>query len=33
MFGGVEGYKATRGVDISRGLEKTLENLKKAAEG
>ncbi len=33
MFGGVEGYKATRGVDISRGLEKTLENLKKTAEG
>lgn len=33
MFGGVEAYKATRGADISRGLEKTLENLRKAAEG
>ena len=33
MFGGVESYKATRGVDIARGLEKTLENLRKAAEG
>ena len=33
MSGGVEPYKATRGADIAKGLEKTLGNLRKAAEG
>lgn len=32
MMGGVEAYKATRGVDIATGMAKTLENLRQAAE-
>ena len=32
MMGGTETYNKVRGVDVSRGMEKTLENLKKAAE-
>ncbi len=33
MFGGLDAYKATRGVDIANGMKKTLQNLKAAAEG
>ncbi len=33
MFGGTEAYQAGRGVDVANGMDKTLENLKKAAEG
>lgn len=31
MFGGTEVYQKTRGV--VKGMEKTLQNIKKAAEG
>ena len=30
MFGGAENFKATRGADIASGMEKTLENVRKA---
>ena len=32
MMGGTEMYQNTRGADVARGMEKTLENLKKTAE-
>ena len=32
MMGGTETYNKVQGVDVSRGMEKTFENLKKAAE-
>ena len=30
MFGGTEAYNSTRGADVIRGMEKTLQNLKAA---
>ena len=32
-MGGTEGYRSTRGVVVIQGMEKTLENLRKVAEG
>ena len=32
MMEGTEEYNKVRGVDVSRGMEKTLENLKESAE-
>ena len=32
MMGGTEAYNSGRGADIIRGMEKTLENLRKAVE-
>ena len=32
MFGGLEGYRAARGNAVASGMDKTLENLRKAAE-
>jgi len=32
QFGGVEPFKAGRGADIATGMQKTLENVKQAAE-
>ena len=32
QFGGVETFKAGRGADIATGMQKTLENVKQAAE-
>ena len=32
QFGGVETFKAGRGADIETGMQKTLENVKQAAE-
>ena len=32
MMGGTETYVSGRGADVTRGLEKTLQNLKAAAE-
>ena len=33
MFGGTEAYQAGRGADVANGMDKTMESLKKAAEG
>jgi len=30
MFGGTEAYNNTRGADVIRGMEKTLQNLQTA---
>ena len=32
MMGGTENYQNTRGADVARGMAKTLENLRQAAE-
>ena len=32
QFGGVETFKAGRGADLETGMQKTLENVKQAAE-
>ena len=32
MFGGLDAYKKTRGVDVANGMGKTLQNVKAAAE-
>ncbi len=31
MFGGAENFGKTRGADMARGMDKTLENLRRAA--
>ena len=31
MFGGAENFAETRGTDMARGMDKTLENLRRAA--
>ncbi len=33
MFGGAKNFAKTRGADMARGMEQTLENLRKAARG
>lgn len=33
MFGDAENFRTTRGADMARGMEKTLENLREAVRG